>query len=46
MKELTEGRQCQAAADGVLSGARGKRKGKFYRRVEAVPPHRRGLQEL
>jgi hypothetical protein len=28
------------------SGARGKRKGEFYRRVEAVPPHRRGLQEL
>jgi hypothetical protein len=28
------------------SGAGGKRKGEFYRRVEAVPPHRRGLQEL
>jgi hypothetical protein len=24
----------------------GKRKGKFYRRVEAVPSHHRGLQEL
>jgi hypothetical protein len=28
------------------SGTRGKRKGEFYRRVEAVPPHRHGLQEL
>jgi hypothetical protein len=28
------------------SGAQGKRKGEFYRRVEAVPPHRCGLQEL
>jgi hypothetical protein len=27
------------------SGARGKRKGEFYRCVEAVPPHRRGLQK-
>jgi hypothetical protein len=45
-KELTEGRQWRAAADGVFSGARGKRKGKFYMRVEVVPPHRRGLQEL
>jgi hypothetical protein len=28
------------------SGARGKKEGEFYRRLEAVPPHRRGLQEL
>jgi hypothetical protein len=28
------------------SGARGKTKGGFYRHVEAVPPHRRGLQGL
>jgi hypothetical protein len=28
------------------SGARGKRNGEFYKRVEAVLPHRRGLQEL
>jgi hypothetical protein len=28
------------------SGARGKRKGEFYRRVEEVPPHCRGHQEL
>jgi hypothetical protein len=28
------------------SGARGKRKREFYRRVKAVPPHRRGLHEL
>jgi hypothetical protein len=28
------------------SGARGKRKGEFYRCLEAVPPHRCGLQEL
>jgi hypothetical protein len=30
----------------VLSGAQGKKEGKFYRHVEAVPPHHRGLQEL
>jgi hypothetical protein len=37
-----------ASGSGQLgcSGARGKRKGVFYRRVEAVPPHCRGLQEL
>jgi hypothetical protein len=37
-----------AGGDGQLgcSGARGKRKGEFYRHVEAVPPHRHGLQEL
>jgi hypothetical protein len=28
------------------SGTQGKRKGEFYRRVELVPPHRRGIQEL
>jgi hypothetical protein len=28
------------------SGARGKRNGEFYKRVEAVLPHRRVLQEL
>jgi hypothetical protein len=28
------------------SSARGKRKGEFYRCLEAVPPHCRGLQEL
>jgi hypothetical protein len=30
----------------VLGRAQGKRKGKFYRRIEVVPPHRLGLQEL
>jgi hypothetical protein len=37
-----------AGGDGQLgcSGAQGKRKGGFYRRVEAVPPHRHGLKEL
>jgi surface antigen len=30
----------------LLGRAREKEGGGFYRRVEAVPPHRRGLQEL
>jgi hypothetical protein len=35
------------AADSSIARARGgKKEGEFYRRLEAVPPHRHGLQEL